>query len=86
MQNIFGLNPYLNSLSIQNWNISEIEVNTKVSDASEFIYNIIDEIFEKEYVCVLYGDHKIADELLENKFADMIDKETQKRLMNRYGW
>ena len=47
MQNIFGLNPYLNSLSIQNWNISEIEVNTKFSDASEFIYNIIDEIFEK---------------------------------------
>ena len=25
-------------------------------------------------------------ELLENKFADMIDKETQKRLMDRYGW
>ena len=24
-------------------------------------------------------------ELLENKFADMIDKETQKRLMDRYG-
>ena len=47
MQNIFGLNPYLNSLSIQNWNISEIEVNTKFNDASEFIYNIIDEIFEK---------------------------------------
>ena len=47
MQNIFGLNHYLNSLSIQNWNISEIEVNTKFSDASEFIYNIIDEIFEK---------------------------------------
>ena len=47
MPNIFGLNPYLNSLSIQNWNISEMEVSTKFSDASEFIYNIIDEIFEK---------------------------------------
>ena len=47
MQNIFGLNPYLNSLSIQNWHISEIEGNTKFSDANEFIYNIIDEIFEK---------------------------------------
>lgn len=47
MPNIFGLNSYLNSLSIQNWNISEMEVSTKFSDASEFIYNIIDEIFEK---------------------------------------
>ena len=25
-------------------------------------------------------------ELLENKFADMIDKETHKRLIDRYGW
>lgn len=26
------------------------------------------------------------NEILENKFADMIDKETQKRLMDKYGW
>ena len=26
------------------------------------------------------------NEFLENKFADMIDKETQKRLMDKYGW
>lgn len=47
MPKILGLNPYLNTLSIQNWNISEIEVSSKFTDASEFIYNIIDELFEK---------------------------------------
>ena len=30
------------------------------------------------------GDYEV--ELIETKFADIIDKETQKRFMEKYGW
>ena len=41
---------------------------------------VIEEIEDYEF------DEDYENEALENKFADIIDKETQKRLMDKYGW
>lgn len=35
---------------------------------SKIMKDIVEEIFKPEYVCMIYGEHQIADELLENKF------------------
>lgn len=36
----------------------------------------------KEY----FDDTYVEEDIIESKFSDIIDKETQKRLMDRYGW
>lgn len=45
---------------------------------------LYEEFEAEDYLNELQKDYEA--ELIENKFADIIDKETQKRLMDRYGW
>lgn len=47
LPNILNLKSYLSTLTNQNWNLAEHEATTSFNDASEFVYSIIDEVFEK---------------------------------------
>ena len=47
LPNILNLKSYLSILTNQNWNLAEHEATTSFNDASEFVYSIIDEVFEK---------------------------------------
>lgn len=63
---LLTMQPLIGAISAGNCVI--IKPSRNSVHTSQVMKDIIDEIFEKEYVCVIYGDHKIADELLENKF------------------
>ncbi len=45
-----------------------LKPSSQTEKTSEILEKIISETFEKEYVTVVIGDHKIADELLEENF------------------
>lgn len=49
-------------------NCAVVKPSQSSEHTSKIMKDIIEEIFEPEYVCVVIGEHKVADELLENKF------------------
>lgn len=63
---LLTMQPLIGAISAGNCAVVKPSQNSE--HTSKIMKDIIEETFDPEYICVIIGEHKVAEELLENKF------------------